>query len=74
MLWGFIFGFDFFFLLFSLFYPFLSMGELNEVYTVEAFSTPREHTTYYSHIFSLLLLVVEAVVDSLAFMTVLYIL
>lgn len=50
------------------------MGELNEVYTVEAFSAPGKHTIYYSHIFSLLLLVVEAVVDSLAFMTVLYIL
>lgn len=47
---------------------------MNEINTTEAFSTPEEHTIYYCHIFSLLLVVVEALVDSLAFMTVLYIL
>lgn len=47
---------------------------MNERNTTEAFSALGEHTIYDSHIFSLLLVVVEAVADSLAFMTVLYIL
>lgn len=47
---------------------------MNAINTLQVFSTPGEDTIYYSHVFSLLLVVVGAVVDSLAFMIVSYIL
>lgn len=45
---------------------------MNEINPIMNFSAVREHTIHYSYIFPLLLVMVEAIVDLLSFMTMFY--